>query len=254
MKHSIATGILWVINLAYIISCIGVFAASRIDILKPFLKYGKTLKNENNVFFNVYVPKHWFTHFYIIHFTLSWLNFVLFWNYENCFQTLHAIICINCMQSSRRLYECFFVSKFSAVAKIHIFHYLVGIFFYTSINIIPYLKLQCGDNEEINSLGYISLLLFMLAYIDQYYNHMTLSKQKKYNLPQSGLFKYVTCPHYFDEIIIYASCFLLDPSSSYFFIVLWVMLNLSISANQSYIFYKSQKQLRQQLRIIPFMY
>lgn len=254
MTHNWAVGLLWTINLVYSISCFGVLIANTVDVLKPFLKYGKTLKNENDALLNIYVPKHWFTHFYIIHFVLSWSNLCFQWNYNKQFGTLTAIVWINCLQSLRRLYECYFVSKFSATAKIHIFHYLVGIFFYTSINLISFLTIIKGENEGINRWGYIALIVFTVAYIDQYFNHKTLSKQKKYNLPRIGLFKYVTCPHYFDEIVIYATCFVLNPSVSYFLVFLWVLLNLSISANQSYIFYKSQKQINNQRRIIPFIY
>ena len=39
------------------------------------------------------------------------------------------------IQTLRRLYECLFISKFSQISKIHLGHYLLGIFFYMLVNI-----------------------------------------------------------------------------------------------------------------------
>lgn len=39
------------------------------------------------------------------------------------------------LQTLRRLYECIFISKFSQAAKMHLGHYLLGIFFYILVNI-----------------------------------------------------------------------------------------------------------------------
>jgi 3-oxo-5-alpha-steroid 4-dehydrogenase 3 len=165
------------------------------------------------------------------------------------------IVLLNLVQSIRRLYECLYVSKFSKTAKIHIFHYLVGLFFYSTINIIPFLENYDGNFYPIRWFQPFTFLsIFIYISIKQYQTHFILSKQKKYTLPKTNLFKYVTCPHYFYESLIYLIFFLIRPSLSYALISIWVVINLSISANQSYIFYKSKNEITNEYRIFPFIY
>ena len=47
------------------------------------------------------------------------------------FDTLVAMALL-CLQVSRRLYECLFVSVFSK-SKMHFLHYVLGIYFYTAL-------------------------------------------------------------------------------------------------------------------------
>lgn len=246
---------------------LGVFTASVLPTLTPFLKYGKTLQHNkvNHTLHlpldiqNIYIPKKWFTHFYIIHFIFSAINCCIIElnNTHVPFSDIHIICIFNLIQSTRRLYECIYVSKFSSKAKIHLFHYLVGLIFYSSINIIPllmYFLNQCSHPKIINIV--IAFIIFLFASYDQWINHNILSNQIKYTLPNYGLFKYVICPHYFDESMIYLSLLIIKPCISFIIIFLWVLINLTISANQSYIFYKEKKEIKisNHYIIIPFIY
>lgn len=244
-----------------------VFIAAFFPSLESFLKYGKTIQKEkinHNLHLpfnieNLYVPKKWFTHFYIIHFTLSITNFYIFFVFmgnNKLFFDLSIICIFNLIQSSRRLYECFYISNFSSNSKIHIFHYLVGLIFYISINIIPFLMSLLNVQSKPTFINcFISISIFIYFSLDQWKNHNILSKQKKYSLPKSGLFNYILCPHYFDESMIYLSMFVLKPSFSYLIIFFWVVINLSISAKQSYIFYKNKDiDISNHYIIIPFLY
>lgn len=249
--------LLSLINTLLVVATFSVLATATIPLLKPFLKYGKTLKSGSNPFINIYVPKRWFTHFYMIHLSLSVLNAHLFiWRQNGNLNDVQSIMILNLIQSARRLYECCYVSKFSQSAKMHIFHYLVGFFFYITINACPCLMYLNGDVEPIETKNIIfPLILFGIASLDQFKNHTVLSRQKKYNLPETGMFRYIVCPHYFDEIMVYLSIALVKPSFSTILMVFWVLVNLSISAKESYEFYKSEDQLKQhQMRIIPFVY
>lgn len=51
-----------------------------------------------------------------------------------------------CLQVSRRLYECLFVSVFSPTASMHLLHYALGMYFYTAIG--PTALLTIGTGEE----------------------------------------------------------------------------------------------------------
>ncbi|KAG0674256.1 3-oxo-5-alpha-steroid 4-dehydrogenase [Pichia californica] len=113
---------------------------------------------------------------------------------------------------------------------------------------------QCSHPKIINIV--IAFIIFLFASYDQWINHNILSNQIKYTLPNYGLFKYVICPHYFDESMIYLSLLIIKPCISFIIIFLWVLINLTISANQSYIFYKEKKEIKisNHYIIIPFIY
>lgn len=260
---------LFLINIALASMTVSVLLAACIPSFDSFFKYGKTLPSKPIShslhlpydFQDIYVPKIWFTHFYIIHFLLSIINILVFFIVDyankNVCSDLQLIICFNLIQSGRRLYECLYVSKFSNTAKIHIFHYLVGVIFYTSINIIP--LLMHYTNEELPlqySKCILSILLFITASYDQYNNHNLLANQKKYTLPTTALFKYVVCPHYFDEVLIYLSIFIIKPTISFFIVFAWVFINLTISAQHSYKFYTNNKEvdISNHCIIIPYIY
>lgn len=249
--------------MALLLASGSVLAVNGFPELNMFLKYGKTLTSQEQkdskipFYLKVYVPKSWFTHFYILHFGLSAINVLLLCRRSWSLGTdLPLIILFNMVQSSRRLYECIYISKFSVTAKIHIFHYLAGIFFYTSINLIPFLLMDMGDSRYVSLCSRFSAVtMFSLASSDQFRNHSVLAKQKKYTFPNSvGLFRYLVCPHYFDECCIYLSFLVLRPSVSYLLVSAWVAINLSIAANQSYLFYIANNHIEKQYRIWPYVY
>lgn len=149
-------------------------------LIQDLLSYGKIQTNAYLKLFRV--PKRWFGHFYLwgtlwnvlllVHFTTScvlqspWtavgrlLNSCLETALGNplhlsdgchfdarCrFEVLASLILI-CLQVSRRLYECLSVSVFSSSATMHVFHYVMGIYFYTAIG--PTALMQMGSGESI---------------------------------------------------------------------------------------------------------
>lgn len=54
------------------------------------------------------------------------------------------------LQVVRRLYECFFVSVFSD-ARIHLLHYVLGLFFYPAVALTALLHVDTGS--KLNSLN-----------------------------------------------------------------------------------------------------
>lgn len=257
-------------DVAYVIAILCVILASMERRLRFLLKYGKTLTgSHSNGWLSIYVPKSFFTHFYVIDLIFSIVNILaLFrsrqivsgqvssniWAMPISRTQFETVIVMMLIQSSRRLYECFFVSKFAKTAKIHLFHYLAGWFFYVTVNLLPLLGFELGYNE-ITDIKLLPLALFGFASIDQWQNHHYLSTLVKYTLPNKGLFHFVSCAHYFDEILIYLSYFLVLRNGSAFIVLLWVIINLSVSANQSWLFYKSKFTTgKHYWRIIPFIY
>ena len=115
----------------------------------------------------------WFTHFYVVGSSLSFLFLLML--VLHCFHgvtsvpkamshilSLHFTPHIDCftafvslflllVQTCRRLYECCFISVFSS--RIHILHYFVGIAFYildAAAVAVPFLKAEQIDKGKIN--------------------------------------------------------------------------------------------------------
>ncbi|ODV87354.1 hypothetical protein CANARDRAFT_93486 [[Candida] arabinofermentans NRRL YB-2248] len=285
-----------IIGYLYILGISSVLLAYYCSPLNGLLKYGKTLvgsdKPSNNkswfqYFESIYIPKSTFCHFYVISLVLSTISLLFTittsvedWNFLSwitpflvsptiepiSYNQLEIIMLMNIIQALRRCYECYCISNFSPKSKIHISHYFAGLFFYTAINIQPVLLYlpNKGTDHEMTKLGgafLISALLFLTASVDQFMNHKHLSQLKKYTQPSYGLFKYVSCPHYFDEIVIYFAHLIILRNWYGILEFIWVVCNLCVSADGTYRYYTSEKQgvvakdnMARYYRIIPFVY
>lgn len=119
----------------------------------------------------------------------------------------------------------------------HVAHYLVGLCFYASET------LATGfDKLETTSkvLKLVGLALFVIASLGQHSCHRALAKTQRYNFPEFPL-KDVACPHYFFEVLIYTSLWLLSPPWPFAIMsVLWAHIILSASAAQSCKFYNAK--------------
>lgn len=236
-----------------VIATVSVVAASVIEVLKPFLYYGKVQQEwqggdkdvrEDPVGFvtgRFTVPKAWFIHFYVVYVAVCCVvGYVepgartLFWG-------------LSLIQSMRRLMECFFLERPNPKARIQVTHYVVGIMFYLCQGLAMW--------EQPQTVSYAAIALFMFCSIGQCRAHVHLCSLKKYTLPR---FRIVSCPHYLAEIGIYASFVLLIPQSAVLWLSLvWVIINLSASAKQTQIYYRTKfRDGRPQPRyaIVPFVF
>ena len=143
------------IQSGFVIGILSVVSAASWEPLRPMLDYGKTLKiSSKNPLLDIYVPKQWFIHFYLLSLALSGLNYCIlqyltrvdpayismldWWCRANPLDgaACYAAIIAMSIHSLRRTVECTLVSKFSDHSKIHVSHYLVGIFFYAGVNLM----------------------------------------------------------------------------------------------------------------------
>lgn len=261
----------------YTIGIVVICTLKKTHRLNSLLKYGKTLhglKNNSSrigdALTKLTVPKKWFTHFYIEYLALCIATWVLLIQgssgvaeFMGCYDPLEKsldytiILILLTIQSSRRLFECIFVSKFSNDSHMNVSHYIMGLSFYASIVLNTLIGLSLffdGQQKDFLSLQkldfYVLILItfFFLFSIDQFHYHNYLAQLRKYSIPTFGLFKEVACPHYLDEILIYFTVMLIGIRNfsgslveiNYILAWIFVTTNLSISSFESLDYYRTQ--------------
>ncbi|GJD12433.1 hypothetical protein Gasu2_65160 [Galdieria sulphuraria] len=167
-----------------------------------------------------------FTHFYGIGCIAS---LVLFY-----FQNFHGIekarrVCSSwlfLLHTSRRLYESLFMQVYSK-RKMHLLHWFAG----TSYYLFAACTFCWHDDHPYWSLskGWLALHLAQLRRKDG-------TDNKRYYIPYRGLFRYVVCPHYMLEIIIYG---VLGGSRNSFLNFVFVVLNLTSRSIECWHWYQS---------------
>ena len=184
------------------------------------------------------------------------------------------------VQVVRRLYECLFVSVFSN-ARIHLVHYILGMFFYPAVALTALLHLdsmppQPEDIPDPSPLGVASFLrwyhllalcLFLWASYHQHICHKILANLRQgkgegqaYLRPDGDWFELVSCPHFFAEILIYTAvllcCVSTDGWSCWWLVLVYVVTTLSLSARQAHIWYmqKFEDYPKTRRAIIPWIW
>ncbi|KAF9871716.1 3-oxo-5-alpha-steroid 4-dehydrogenase [Colletotrichum karsti] len=103
------------------------------------------------------------------------------------------------LQGSRRLYECLFVMK-PGSSRMWFVHWLLGLGFYIS-------SLISTSGPKFGSLltptSVIGIAMYLYGWTNQHWCHKHLAGLKKYSLPDQGLFRYLVCPHYTCECVLY---------------------------------------------------
>lgn len=254
----------WVV-LVFCVAFFGVVSLLRLATLcgyesaEHLMNYGKLIKcpirtnsssrlrssllgSSNLEISNWCLPKSWFIHFYVY---ASWFNIVMlfysirFRNYE-CSKILWTLTEIHFV---RRWEECLRVSKLSREARMHGFHYIFGLGFYTCVCI----AVTCGSVPIHSFISILMILLFAIASYLQRSCHRILANLRpdtscSYTLPQQGWFLYLACPHYFFEILIYLSMVLIQSGQSVTlnFLLAVTTYNLSITARKVSRWYRLQ--------------
>ena len=76
--------------------------------------------------------------------------------------------------------------------------------------------------------------------------HLSQVGTSTYAMPTQGWFQYVSCPHYFAELLIYISFMLMagwnggGPSQGYVVALHWVFANQALVAGHTHAWYKSK--------------
>ncbi|KAG1040460.1 hypothetical protein G6F25_004761 [Rhizopus arrhizus] len=238
------------------------------------------------------VPKHYFNHFYVVGLSFGILcavelyfkDGILFYILRQLDQPSQSdrlsqmqcrigLLLIN-VHLARRVYESFRIERPSKEAMMHISHYLVGIGFYGAmvfgtwlegasyLGVWPTAPIEKGC---IDWTTFIAISLFLYASIHQYRCHCILASLRylsttKYSVPKGDWFEWIVAPHYFADILIYVSLCILYRFQNMIILfgLVWTVVNLSITANQTFLWYQKQfpqhPELKKRWRIIPGIY
>ncbi|KAI9279275.1 3-oxo-5-alpha-steroid 4-dehydrogenase-domain-containing protein [Sporodiniella umbellata] len=220
------------------------------------------------------VPKHYFSHFYIVGFlfglvcsfelyvkkgivvhALQYIDLPTGSRHLSLLQCKIGLLLMN-VHLARRIYESFKIEIPSKEATMHASHYLVGIGFYGAM---------VFDKGKFSWTTLIAILIYLYASVHQYHCHCILASLRhksdsKYQVPKGDWFEWIASPHYFADILIYLSlCILYDFKNNILLCgLIWSITNLSITANQTHLWYirqfPSHPELKNRWRIIPGIY
>lgn len=105
--------------------------------------------------------------------------------------------------------------------------------------------------------------LFSWGWIMQYRCHEQLAALKKYSLPDRGMFRYLVCPHYTCECMIYLSLAIIAAPEGQWWnktlvsVLMFVAVNLGVTAHGTKNWYMAKFERDRVVRkwnMIPFLY
>lgn len=178
--------------------------------------------------------------------------------------------------------------KFSAYYTTKFLACLIIVLIYSAtikqvcLEVLCFLSPHLGTSDSSPSVGMSSFLhwyhvlalcLFLWASYHQHVCHKILAglrttrekgegqadRNNKYSQPDGDWFEWVSCPHFFAEILIYVAmllCFVVsDVWSAWWLVVVYVVSTLSLSARQMHIWYlqKFEDYPTQRRAIIPWI-
>ncbi|KAK5990053.1 Polyprenol reductase 1-like protein [Cladobotryum mycophilum] len=272
------------------------------DMRKALMDYGARRpkdgeRTEKKTFLDVVtsygqVPHRWFMHFYIV--SLSWS---VFWAAQyvqkgsamrflaqkqvsssgrevfydvDLGRTLISWVLMS-FQGSRRLYECFFVTKPGSTPMWFV-HWALGLVFYTTMGASVWIEGSDAILESWKSPQGVQILtprnlfgiaVFFFAWFKQSQFHRHLASLKKYTLPSDSWFQYIVCPHYTTECLLYLGlAFVAAPPGSLFNKsvlcgLAFVASNLGATAHGTKQWYASKfgtDQVAPRWKMIPFVF
>lgn len=274
------------IDVLLVLMTLSVLAARFVRPLQGFLLYGKAKDHRPDPGQNIrsqiqsqgwplvgwiqnfYVPKSYFIHFYALSVTATTLLLasVTVSQVSAPVQSL-LLGTLVLIHSMNRLLDS--LTSKPSVARIHIFHYIVGLVFYTLISCILYLALYPETTASPKAPApviAISVILLLYASYSQHCYHLHLQSLPKYSLPTYKLFSVVSSPHYFCEVLVYLALLILyidspwlpvchrDLRTTLGLALIWVITNLGISAEVTHRYYLDKFKSAPKYMMIPFVY
>lgn len=262
----------------YVLLSVAAILSRRIEILKTLASHGKTCKSPSKQCW--WISKKCFVHFYLAG-VLS-LLVATSWHWNSQPLSLPQVLLF--LHLFRRIYECIYVHQSRPTSQMHIAGYLLGVGHYIILPLVFFVARPTSATPSPILALIIGIANLWMQY-EQYQHHLLLALLRTatsltYPLPpQKRWFRYILCPHYLAEILIYLTwaillqlespgmtrgetqhsmpsflIFLLNTGRLYkhWFLFLWVTVNLSISSRNNYEWYKSRSsKLSQSSALIP---
>ncbi|KAI1819113.1 hypothetical protein F4861DRAFT_534719 [Xylaria intraflava] len=219
------------------------------------------------------VPHSWFIHFYIVSVLCSGFWTIQFVTHGTVLELIlrnQVLVSTSSMtmgqvslvsflmglQGARRLYEHLFVLRPSS-SNMWFVHWLLGIGFYLCTSVSVWVE---GSRSIINFGG--KLVDFELPGFKSIIGGMHLADLKKYSLPEKGLFRYLVCPHYTCECLLYLSMAVIAAPQGQLYnqtlacATLFVTINLGATANGTKQWYTKQfgSRVQRKWKMIPAVF
>eukprot|EP00128_Syssomonas_multiformis_P014918 Colp12_sorted_trinity150504_noHs@19459 len=178
-------------------------------------------------------------------------------------------------QVARRAYECLYVSVYSD-AKMHIFHYLLGVSFYvmTALSAVVDSPFLCiTDVMHYHNywrphpvLSSVAACIFAYSSYKQNKAAKILAglrerrgSEKSYSIPKGDLFDYVSSPHFLAEMFIYLSLVIVTRGGSLcvWLLFAFVVANQTVAALSTHEWYQSRfgdKYPKTRKALVPFLF
>lgn len=211
-----------VLNTFWISSTIlAILAIPRNSFLNRWSRHGKMVCEKGH---KDLIPKRYFSHFYLYGLAATWI-LAGFHSLGPVLLGLHLY---------RRLIEQTCLFPYSESSRMHVSAYFFGFAYYTAV------ALTVPPRPS-------SVMLFVIGNFLQFVSHHSLhlnrwihqSEEVKKRPPDSVWFRYMNCPHYFAEMLIYVSLASTESIPS-MLCALFVIVSLSVNwRNQSLWYLKS---------------
>ncbi|KZF22198.1 protein DFG10 [Xylona heveae TC161] len=237
------------------------------------------------------VPHSYFTHFYIasVFSSIFWAFQLVTkgsvfriisqnstWRQESTSMTIEKVVLawlLMTVQGIRRLVESVVLSKPSN-STMWFVHWLLGVTFYIAMGIsiwvegLPKLRslepsISLLEIPAPSLRTFLCLPLFLIASGIQHDAHVYLASLPKYTFPKHPIFRFLLCPHYTMECLIYLSLSLIAApegvivNKSVLAGLIFVVINLGVTAGTTrewYVQKFGEEQVRGKWRMIPFIY
>ncbi|AEO70655.1 uncharacterized protein THITE_2122302 [Thermothielavioides terrestris NRRL 8126] len=178
-------------------------------------------------------------------------------------------------QGLRRLLECVLVMKLSAKSTMWVMYWVAAEGFYLCMSISVWIEgsgaiLETPDPVAAldplsiaNARTAIALVFFLSGALLQNQSHRHLASLEKYSLPSAGMFKYIICPHYTAECLVYLGLALAAApegrvlNTTLLAALLFTFTNLAISAKTTRDWYSEKfgaDKVAKKWNILPFVF
>lgn len=207
------------------ILCVGISLIPNSPLVE-LTKHGKLVSDLKS---RCLVPKHFFYQFYVFAIIALLLN--------DAFNSLGGLLLLT--HASRRLAEQLIFFPYSLESRMHLGAYLFGFLYYTGV--------ACSFSPSP-----FSPTLFVLGSLLQFFAHRELHRHRLTSSirrssgrripPASFLFKYMYCPHYFAEMVIYVSLCSGERIES-ILCALFVVSSLAVNWRNHSVYYSRSRKL-----------